>query len=258
MQATILHLEPQLAGHLPDHADLDGISILLVVDGKQGYAPLVLGYDSIGRDYTSTTRLATAFRGDGHADLAYAGTELDALKGVGFQAFQEVRIVVCNTTITLCKPLDTNIEILMSRDFVTHRSTLLPDGTCRNTPSLNTPSSLSCPGRSLPSRRASANPRQWGSAARYRDASATPRRDPQRPCLHILSDWHGNLLYLLSSWSEYVDMPCKDNTFPDSGKLSDGIICQNRIENTDSGKQCDAITCQNSTKNTDSGKLCGT
>ena len=83
----MLDVESKLTGHLLDNIQLDGGGILFVVDGEEGYAPLMLGYNGIGRDDTGTAGLASPLGCNGHTNLADARTEFSTLEGVLLKAF---------------------------------------------------------------------------------------------------------------------------------------------------------------------------
>ena len=85
----MLHVEPHLPCHLADDLHVDGRCVLLVVNGEQGDAPLVLGNDGIGGDDAGTARLATAFGGDGHTNLADTRIQLGTLEGVLLETVTE-------------------------------------------------------------------------------------------------------------------------------------------------------------------------
>ena len=69
----MLDAETKFARHLFDDIQLDGGSILFVVNGEEGYAPFMLGNNGVGRDDTGTARLAAPLVRNGHTNLSDAG-----------------------------------------------------------------------------------------------------------------------------------------------------------------------------------------
>ena len=204
----MLNAESKLAGHLLDDIQLNGGRILLVVDGEEGYASLMLGNDGIGRDDTGTAGLASPLGCNGHTNLADAWTEFGSLKGILFKRLQKVLVVISHAAITLGEAFDRDIKVFVPRDFVTHRLTHLLDGTYPTSLFLNTLSSLSWPGKSLQLRRAwvlqpSPHPKR-ASGGHCHDVISARRALRAKPYPQTWSDWLGNLLYLQWSYSSIL------------------------------------------------------
>ena len=95
----MLDVESKFVGHLFDNLYVNSGVVLLVVDGEQRYAPLMLSDDSVGGDDAGTASLAAALRGDGHSNLADAGTKLSTLKRVLLKTANKSLVIFCQAAI---------------------------------------------------------------------------------------------------------------------------------------------------------------
>ena len=217
MRLEASNIKSKFASHLLDDIHSDSRSIGFVVDGEKGYTTLVLGNNGIGCNNTGTARLASPFRAYWHTDFTDTRTEFCTLVWVFFKTFQEICIVICHAPIALGQTFDGHVKILMSIDFVTHQSNLLPDGTCQIFPSQEILSSLSfpdrfqrlhCAGVFLQALQA------WVLNDNAHDGNAGLHAPHGRPFPDIWSDWRGILVYLLSSFFAFgFIIRCKGTTF---------------------------------------------
>ena len=215
-ELSLLLREPHFACHLSDDAEVYSGGILLVVDGEQGYAPLVIVNYGQGSDNAGAATLATPFGSDGHTNLADAGAEFYALKGIPLEALKEVGIVICNAAMALGEPLDGSVEIAMSINFVAHRLRLQRVGNSRNGQSQGILSRLSAPGKPLRSRCGGAWRPFLLRASRASGCSCPDANAPlpARRCQPKRRTWscsHGNRLSKLLSYSQDINCWCKGN-----------------------------------------------
>ena len=126
----------------------------------------------------------------------FAGHLLDDVQLDGGRIF----LVVVETAITLFKMFCFNKKCLVWTNLVTHPSFPPMLRTCRTYQSLNTPSSPSCPGKSLLLCHVLALLPLRASGGRCHDVTSALHARHVGPCPETWSDWLGNLLCLLSSY----------------------------------------------------------
>ena len=232
---SLLLREPHLLRHLADDAEVYCVGILLIVDGEQGDAPVLLVDDGHGSDDACAASLATTFGGDGHAYLTYAGAKFSTLVGVFLEAVKEISIVIGYATMAFGKSLDRPVELTVPGYVVTHRLTPLLVGNCQTCPSQGTLSSPSGHGTLLRSRcdggawQPSLPRSLWASGCSCPDATAPPRARRCQPRRRTWSCSHGNRLSKLLSSSYEIDCRCKGSKFSLLRQLFSKLFCRSNF-----------------------------
>ena len=115
-----LKIEAQVFDNLANHVHLDTAGISLVVEQKEDNDAILFVDQISKRDNASTTRLPTAFRGNGHTDFTDAWRQFHALIGILQDAVAEVRKVINEATMAFSQSLGFAVEITSRLNFEAH------------------------------------------------------------------------------------------------------------------------------------------